>query len=549
MGPRCLYPGIHPEQAQNLQTYTQKGGVGWCTDKNGLEGTARRYVGGAGLDLGLADLQDQCTKDPACVAVSHYSASDDVAGSGRSVLYTSDRCEAGCSRTEWLTNPSLIVTSSARPLEGNRDDPGQADDPFTCYVKTFAGSTSNDAKCYVRLPTGCKAGLSELPGYTPAGSGTGWFLDSVVGQASQAVCRSRIGAFNRHCGAVDAEVSWGDEPLEYYGPAWAWSLGRDVSSTYALGNSGTSECPAGYRMFDQLGCEGASNFLARNAKAYPKRGFAEGWWDHLPSGCTVLDKAPAPFTGGSLVDDWTGHWNWNPTPNQSATEFGFFTPVCKNASLGARVWYDSYSPATFAGASAFCAERGGRMATLAEYCGTGVVFEGRKHDGDQWAPYSGGGDDQYVQVGNSWHPECTQRTPTYGKPVWGTSTHALAAKKYVLCTVPGGARSDAGDGLYTFVKKDGEACGNGNDIECGVYASQNAIEAACSANSNCAAYSVTNGTLDGQLGVGSPWCTKSKYTSGGGVESGRDCHVKEVTSGTVDSRNAGTRCLAQGFHQ
>ena len=104
--------------------------------------------------------------------------------------------------------------------------------------------------------------------------------------------------------------------------------------------------------------------------------------------------------------------------------------------LAELTWYDSYSPRTYAGAAAFCASEGSRLATLSEYCdpATSAVFGGRKTDGDQWAPFSGGGDNEWVQVGSvSMHAQCKQHTPEHGKPSWGTSTDAHGLKKYVLC--------------------------------------------------------------------------------------------------------------------
>ena len=98
---------------------------------------------------------------------------------------------------------------------------------------------------------------------------------------------------------------------------------------------------------------------------------------------------------------------------------------------GNLAWYDSYSPKTYAGAAAFCATKGGRLATLSEYCPGGTVFGGRKADGDKWAPYSGAAYNTWVQVGTySGHAECKQTE----RQSWGTSpAHDYAFKKYVLC--------------------------------------------------------------------------------------------------------------------
>ena len=93
------------------------------------------------------------------------------------------------------------------------------------------------------------------------------------------------------------------------------------------------------------------------------------------------------------------------------------------------------------GAAAFCASKGSRLATLYEYCPLGLaVFGGRKPDGDHWAPFSGGGDNEWLQVGTlSDHAQCKQHTPAYGKPAWGTGTDARirSFKKYVLCADAG----------------------------------------------------------------------------------------------------------------
>ena len=96
-------------------------------------------------------------------------------------------------------------------------------------------------------------------------------------------------------------------------------------------------------------------------------------------------------------------------------------------------WYNSYSPSNFNGAAAFCESKGRRLATYSEYCAAGSVFGGKKSDGDQWAPYSGDGDNQWVQVGTSGHAECKKHTPQHGKPAWGTSTDKHYFENYVLC--------------------------------------------------------------------------------------------------------------------
>jgi len=54
--------------------------------------------------------------------------------------------------------------------------------------------------------------------------------------------------------------------------------------------------------------------------------------------------------------------------------------------------------------------------------------------GDQWAPYSGDGDNQWVQVGTA-HTECMKHSTHYGKPAWGMSTDKHSFENYVLCAL------------------------------------------------------------------------------------------------------------------
>ena len=119
---------------------------------------------------------------------------------------------------------------------------------------------------------------------------------------------------------------------------------------------------------------------------------------------------------------------WHPT---------LYARICSPA--GGLVWYTSYSPATFDGAAAFCAAKRGRVATFAEYCGSGAVLGG-KTVGDHWAPYSGDGDNQWVQVGTfTAHPECQRHSAGgYQKPYWGDGANqALGVKGRVLCALSG----------------------------------------------------------------------------------------------------------------
>ena len=96
-------------------------------------------------------------------------------------------------------------------------------------------------------------------------------------------------------------------------------------------------------------------------------------------------------------------------------------------------WYGAYpySPRTFAGATAFCKGKGGRLATFSEYCPSNAVLGGMK-SGDQWAPFSGAsGDNEWVQVGTG-HVPCQKHTQVHGKPTWGP-TGSQPFQTYVLC--------------------------------------------------------------------------------------------------------------------
>lgn len=123
----------------------------------------------------------------------------------------------------------------------------------------------------------------------------------------------------------------------------------------------------------------------------------------------------------------------------------FFITMVSTTLLGqtlaadVRKWFQNYSPATYAGAKEFCARKGGRLATLAEYCDSGSVYWGKKH-GDQWAPYLGSEDNLYVQVGDgggpSGHVECRPHHIFYGSPPWGKSGSREMWEIHVLCTIP-----------------------------------------------------------------------------------------------------------------
>ena len=122
-------------------------------------------------------------------------------------------------------------------------------------------------------------------------------------------------------------------------------------------------------------------------------------------------------------------------------------------------WYNSYSPSSFGGAAEFCKKMNrARLATYSEYCAAGSVFGGKKSDGDQWAPYSGDGDNQWVQVGTSGHAECKKHTPQHGKPAWGTSTDKHHFENYVLCAGPQSKGTIAPDGAAWWRKNQAGVC-------------------------------------------------------------------------------------------
>jgi len=127
------------------------------------------------------------------------------------------------------------------------------------------------------------------------------------------------------------------------------------------------------------------------------------------------------------VDKHTGIWS----PKQI---------MCKKPTL---TWYTKPGDtSTYKNDASFCANKGGRLATYAEYCpgGEGAdPYDGKK-DGDQWAAFSGAGENEWVEVGHgsapSWHPACKKHTPSYGKPSWGTDTNKMSYETYTLCAVP-----------------------------------------------------------------------------------------------------------------
>ena len=127
------------------------------------------------------------------------------------------------------------------------------------------------------------------------------------------------------------------------------------------------------------------------------------------------------------VDKHTGIWS----PKQI---------MCKKPTL---TWYTKPGDtSTYKSDASFCANKGGRLATYAEYCpgGEGAdPYDGKK-DGDQWAAFSGAGENEWVEVGHgsapSWHPACKKHTPSYGKPSWGTDTNKMSYETYTLCALP-----------------------------------------------------------------------------------------------------------------
>ena len=194
-----------------------------------------------------------------------------------------------------------------------------------------------------------------------------------------------------------------------------------------------------------IGEAAPATLLADNNQPHPDRGFnstVPGRARRAFGGCSAGFR---DVTHGTSFFTTNHHWACG-----AGCDGGMYTDytcgcACQPVNCDVHVrasntcpalaWYNSYSPSTFAGAEKFCTSNGSRLATYAEYCAAGSVFGGKKRDGDQWAPYSGEGDNQWVQVGTSGHAECKKHTPQHGKPAWGTSTDKHSFENHVLCAL------------------------------------------------------------------------------------------------------------------
>ena len=159
----------------------------------------------------------------------------------------------------------------------------------------------------------------------------------------------------------------------------------------------------------------------------------------------TLTHLPPGMVSNSLVNWWQKKRRFftRPlTPYGGACEVPITLEECREHRASSEAaqperlpptWHNSHSPSGFGGATAFCESKGRRLATHSECCAAGSAFGGKKSDGNQWAPCSGDGDNQWVQVGTSRHAECKKHTPQHGKPAWGTRKAKQCFENYVLC--------------------------------------------------------------------------------------------------------------------
>lgn len=143
----------------HTSAFAQVGTLGWCTNSNGGEGTARAFVTGGGT---LTNLKALCENDNDCVAVSHSN----TAGAS-SVLYTSRGCQSGCTNKAWLNDPTLVVGSSGDSRYTCHAKPRGASiglcvaKPAVCGVNAYL---QNSPRTCVACPTGQhKPGTNALP--------------------------------------------------------------------------------------------------------------------------------------------------------------------------------------------------------------------------------------------------------------------------------------------------------------------------------------------------------------------------------------------------
>jgi hypothetical protein len=125
-------------------------------------------------------------------------------------------------------------------------------------------------------------------------------------------------------------------------------------------------------------------------------------------------------------------------------------------------WYGpSSSPSTstvidFGDGGKFCADQGKVLATIHQYCVNGAVHGGTRNVHDMWAPYSGDGDNAWVQVGRrtGGHGTCKLHHGTAGnsggRPWWGQDKRLKqkhpAVGSWILCA---GGASTGGRRLLT----------------------------------------------------------------------------------------------------
>ena len=133
---------------------------------------------------------------------------------------------------------------------------------------------------------------------------------------------------------------------------------------------------------------------------------ADGDWDVLDekasqsmSSSSVRFSLSKPRCSSAFRLVVRANCGWNGASNieLAITEFSMYgrhgpcmeQQVPLTAGQSVLTWHGQYSPANYAGATAFCNNKGGRLATLAEYCSSNSKVLGGQWDGDQWAPYAG----------------------------------------------------------------------------------------------------------------------------------------------------------------
>eukprot|EP00930_Biecheleria_cincta_P018462 TRINITY_DN1437_c0_g1_i1.p1 TRINITY_DN1437_c0_g1~~TRINITY_DN1437_c0_g1_i1.p1 ORF type:complete len:2162 (-),score=335.88 TRINITY_DN1437_c0_g1_i1:98-6583(-) len=110
------------------------------------------------------------------------------------------------------------------------------------------------------------------------------------------------------------------------------------------------------------------------------------------------------------------------------------------------VWFsyqDNWSRKSYVQAVSFCAKRNMKLAKYEDYCGPtsegNFTVKPRAAAGDQWAPFAGGKDNSWVQIGDgsssiSPTPTCKTYEDQFGKtPGWGTDGRPRRYKSYLAC--------------------------------------------------------------------------------------------------------------------